>query len=334
MSDVIAALPGDGIGPEVMDAGRARARARCRVEVEVVRLPFGGAAIDASGDPLPAETLEACRAARAVLLGAVGGPTLGRRRRAARAGPARAAQGARRLREPAPGDAGRRRPPDRARARRRPLLRRARRARRRHGLRHVRVPPGPGRAHRAPRLRAGAQPPPVARVGRQGERARHLPDVAPGRRRDRARLSRCRAAPRARRQLRDGARHRSGDVRRARDGEHVRRHPLRRRRRASPAGSGSPRRRASATTAPGSSSRCTARRPTSPAPATANPAAMLRSLALLLEHALSAPTSPSRWSRPSTPRSSRRRPPISAATPRPSPSATRCSQSLMEVAPR
>ena len=37
-------------------------------------MPFGGAAIDAIGDPLPAETLEACRAADAVLLGAVGGP--------------------------------------------------------------------------------------------------------------------------------------------------------------------------------------------------------------------------------------------------------------------
>ena len=39
-----------------------------------MQLPFGGAAIDATGEPLPAETLEACRAARAVLLGAVGGP--------------------------------------------------------------------------------------------------------------------------------------------------------------------------------------------------------------------------------------------------------------------
>ncbi len=36
--------------------------------------PFGGAAIDAVGDPLPAETLAACREADAVLLGAVGGP--------------------------------------------------------------------------------------------------------------------------------------------------------------------------------------------------------------------------------------------------------------------
>ena len=106
MSDVIAALPGDGIGPEVLDQA-VRVLEHLPVDVEVVRLPFGGAAIDAVGEPLPQATLEACRSSRGVLLGAVGGPTLGRRAGAARAGPARAAQGARRLREPAPGDAGR-----------------------------------------------------------------------------------------------------------------------------------------------------------------------------------------------------------------------------------
>jgi 3-isopropylmalate dehydrogenase len=44
------------------------------VDVETVELPFGGAAIDAAAEPLPPETLERCRSARAVLLGAVGGP--------------------------------------------------------------------------------------------------------------------------------------------------------------------------------------------------------------------------------------------------------------------
>jgi 3-isopropylmalate dehydrogenase len=44
------------------------------VDVEIQELPFGGAAIDTFGDPLPPETLKACRAADAVLLGAVGGP--------------------------------------------------------------------------------------------------------------------------------------------------------------------------------------------------------------------------------------------------------------------
>jgi 3-isopropylmalate dehydrogenase len=70
---VIAALPGDGIGPEVL-AQAVRVLDALPVEVEVVELPFGGAAIDATGDPLPGETLEACRSAAAVLLGAVGGP--------------------------------------------------------------------------------------------------------------------------------------------------------------------------------------------------------------------------------------------------------------------
>ena len=107
MADLIACLPGDGIGPEVLDQG-VRVLESLPVDVEIVRLPFGGAAIDELGEPLPAETLATCRASRAVLLGAVGGPQLGRRRRAARAGPDRHAQGARRLREPAAGPPGRR----------------------------------------------------------------------------------------------------------------------------------------------------------------------------------------------------------------------------------
>src|SRR5262249_3378250 len=44
------------------------------LDVAVAEHLFGGAAIDAVGDPLPGETLEACRAADGVLLGAVGGP--------------------------------------------------------------------------------------------------------------------------------------------------------------------------------------------------------------------------------------------------------------------
>jgi 3-isopropylmalate dehydrogenase len=71
--DVIACLPGDGIGPEVLEQA-VRVLEHLPLEVEAVRLPFGGVAIDEFGDPLPTETLEACRSARAVLLGAVGGP--------------------------------------------------------------------------------------------------------------------------------------------------------------------------------------------------------------------------------------------------------------------
>ena len=70
---LIACLPGDGIGPEVLEQA-VRVLEALPVEVETKRLPFGGAAIEEHGDPLPAETLEACRAATGVLLGAVGGP--------------------------------------------------------------------------------------------------------------------------------------------------------------------------------------------------------------------------------------------------------------------
>ena len=73
MTDLIACLPGDGIGPEVLDQA-VRVLEQLPVDVEVVRLPFGGAAIDELGEPLPASTLEACRASAGVLLGAVGGP--------------------------------------------------------------------------------------------------------------------------------------------------------------------------------------------------------------------------------------------------------------------
>jgi 3-isopropylmalate dehydrogenase len=73
VADLIACLPGDGIGPEVLDQA-VRVLEHLPLEVEVVRLPFGGAAIDELGDPLPAKTLEVCRSAKAVLLGAVGGP--------------------------------------------------------------------------------------------------------------------------------------------------------------------------------------------------------------------------------------------------------------------
>ncbi len=70
-------LPGDGIGPEIVDQAR---RVLERVaELFDHELAFdthlvGGAAIDAFGVPLTEATLAACRAADAILLGAVGGP--------------------------------------------------------------------------------------------------------------------------------------------------------------------------------------------------------------------------------------------------------------------
>ncbi|MDI3257520.1 MAG: 3-isopropylmalate dehydrogenase [Kyrpidia sp.] len=73
----IVLLPGDGIGPEVVRAGRRLIEAvarTCGHEVEFEERLIGGAAIDARGEPLPGETVEAARRADAVLLGAVGGP--------------------------------------------------------------------------------------------------------------------------------------------------------------------------------------------------------------------------------------------------------------------
>jgi 3-isopropylmalate dehydrogenase len=72
-----ALLPGDGIGPEVV--------AEAKKVLEAVAIRFGlnftfeeyligGAAIDATGDPLPSSTVEGCRSSEAILLGAVGGP--------------------------------------------------------------------------------------------------------------------------------------------------------------------------------------------------------------------------------------------------------------------
>jgi len=69
----IACLPGDGIGPEVA-VEALRVLEHLPLELEVETHLFGGAAIDAGGEPLPSVTLDACRDADAVLLGAVGGP--------------------------------------------------------------------------------------------------------------------------------------------------------------------------------------------------------------------------------------------------------------------
>jgi 3-isopropylmalate dehydrogenase len=68
----IVTLPGDGIGPEIMNAAREGLAALGEFELDE-RL-VGGASIDADGTALTDEVLEACRAADAVLLAAVGGP--------------------------------------------------------------------------------------------------------------------------------------------------------------------------------------------------------------------------------------------------------------------
>jgi 3-isopropylmalate dehydrogenase len=68
----IVTLPGDGIGPEIM-APAVEALGRLG-EFELEEHVFGGASIDAHGTALTDQVLEACRAADAVLLAAVGGP--------------------------------------------------------------------------------------------------------------------------------------------------------------------------------------------------------------------------------------------------------------------
>jgi 3-isopropylmalate dehydrogenase len=73
----IALLPGDGIGPEVVAQGVRVLEAvaeRWGHSFETTSALIGGAAIDATGNPLPDETVALCRASDAVLLGAVGGP--------------------------------------------------------------------------------------------------------------------------------------------------------------------------------------------------------------------------------------------------------------------
>ena len=73
----IAVVPGDGIGPEVTNQAIAVLQAVAQKFGHTLghtTRNIGGAALVASGDPLPANTLEACLAADAVLLGAVGGP--------------------------------------------------------------------------------------------------------------------------------------------------------------------------------------------------------------------------------------------------------------------
>jgi 3-isopropylmalate dehydrogenase len=66
-------LPGDCIGPEIADEA-ARVLEALAPDVQLEERPFGAAAIRATGDPLPEETLAACRSADAVLKGPIGHP--------------------------------------------------------------------------------------------------------------------------------------------------------------------------------------------------------------------------------------------------------------------
>ncbi|MEW8421820.1 MAG: 3-isopropylmalate dehydrogenase [Candidatus Thiodiazotropha sp.] len=77
MSKKILVLPGDGIGPEIVaEAVKVLANLRDAhdLDIDLDEALVGGAAIDATGGPLPEATLELAKEADAILLGAVGGP--------------------------------------------------------------------------------------------------------------------------------------------------------------------------------------------------------------------------------------------------------------------
>ena len=77
MNASIVLLPGDGIGPEVTREAELLIEDVAQIhgiDIEMQSGLIGGAAIDATGDPLPEESLAVCREADAVILGAVGGP--------------------------------------------------------------------------------------------------------------------------------------------------------------------------------------------------------------------------------------------------------------------
>lgn len=77
MEAIIALLPGDGIGPEVLSSGRRILESIAGEYGHIFSMQeylIGGCAIDATGTALPEETLDACQGADAILLGAVGGP--------------------------------------------------------------------------------------------------------------------------------------------------------------------------------------------------------------------------------------------------------------------
>lgn len=77
MKKTICLLPGDGIGPEIIEAGTLclkEAAKKFNRKLEFTEGLIGGAALDETGVPLPKETIDVCMASDAVYLGAVGGP--------------------------------------------------------------------------------------------------------------------------------------------------------------------------------------------------------------------------------------------------------------------
>ena len=77
MTYKIVTLAGDGIGPEIMEAGLAvleKVAAQIGFNYEIIPCDFGGVAIDKHGTPLPEATLAAAKDADAILHGSIGDP--------------------------------------------------------------------------------------------------------------------------------------------------------------------------------------------------------------------------------------------------------------------
>ena len=76
MNYQLAVIPGDGIGPEIVEQALKVLDKIGQLydhSFAYEKLLAGGCAIDAKGEPLPNETIEACKKSDAVILGAVGG---------------------------------------------------------------------------------------------------------------------------------------------------------------------------------------------------------------------------------------------------------------------
>ncbi|GMQ62804.1 3-isopropylmalate dehydrogenase [Vallitalea maricola] len=73
----IAVIPGDGIGPDIVEQGKLvldKVGEKFGHSFEYTEVLAGGIAIDTVGEPLPQETIDVCKKSDSVLLGAVGGP--------------------------------------------------------------------------------------------------------------------------------------------------------------------------------------------------------------------------------------------------------------------
>ncbi len=70
-------LPGDGIGPEILNGSLSLLEIisnKYNFNYQIEHHEFGGASIDTSASLLTEKTLNACKRADAILLGAIGGP--------------------------------------------------------------------------------------------------------------------------------------------------------------------------------------------------------------------------------------------------------------------